>query len=183
MPRASRRSLEALQKTDVVINNKLGGSERSAVVDETGRCELRINDVVLEAAIAIINAIAELVKTPTASQQEITREGRGSSLKTAFYKKNNRRVKATFMSKMQDHLDAASKAVGAACCALVRQVQDIISERNRDEGETVDYAKLSSQEFKVREMEQQVEILQLENSLARARQRLGGMPKISYQED
>jgi hypothetical protein len=44
----------------------------------------------LEAAIAIINAIAELVKTATASQQEITREGRGSSLKTAFYKKNNR---------------------------------------------------------------------------------------------
>ncbi|KAG2000871.1 hypothetical protein GB937_010748 [Aspergillus fischeri] len=84
---------------------------------------------------------------------------------------------------MQDHLDAASKAVGAACCALVRQVQDIISERNRDEGETVDYAKLSSQEFKVREIEQQVEILQLENSLARARQRLGGMPKVSYQED
>jgi hypothetical protein len=62
-------------------------------------------------------------------------------------------------------------------------VQDIIAERNRDEGETVDYAKLSSHEFKVREMEQQVEILQLENSLARARQRLGEMRKISYQED
>ncbi|GAB1211226.1 hypothetical protein ATERTT37_000339 [Aspergillus terreus] len=199
--------------------------------------ELRINDVILEAAIAVTTAIAELIKAATASQQEIVREGRGSSSRTAFYKKNNRwteglisaakavasstntlietadgvisgrnspeqlivasndvaastaqlvaasRVKASFMSKTQDRLETASKAVGAACRALVRQVQDIISERNQDEGERVDYAKLSSHEFKVREMEQQVEILQLENSLARARQRLGEMRKISYQED
>lgn len=172
--------------------------------------ELRINDVILAAAIAVTNAIAELIKAATESQQEIVREGRGSSSRTAFYKKNNwwteglisaakavatstntlietadgvisgrnspeqlivasndvaastaqlvaaSRVKATFMSKTQDRLEAASKAVGAACRALVRQVQDIIAERNRDEGETVDYAKLSSHEFKVREMEQQV---------------------------
>ncbi|OJJ00665.1 hypothetical protein ASPVEDRAFT_40212 [Aspergillus versicolor CBS 583.65] len=199
--------------------------------------ELKINDAILEAAIAVTGAIAELIKAATASQQEIVREGRGSSSKTAFYKKNNRwteglisaakavatstntlietadgvisgrnspeqlivasndvaastaqlvaasRVKATFMSKTQDRLETASKAVGAACRALVRQVQDIIAEKNRDENETVDYSKLSSHEFKVQEMEQQVEILQLENSLARARTRLGEMRKISYQED
>ncbi|KAL5356436.1 ANTH domain-containing protein [Aspergillus floccosus] len=199
--------------------------------------ELRINDVILEAAIAVTTAIAELIKAATASQQEIVREGRGSSSRTAFYKKNNRwteglisaakavasstntlietadgvisgrnspeqlivasndvaastaqlvaasRVKASFMSKTQDRLETASKAVGAACRTLVRQVQDIISERNQEDGEKVDYAKLSSHEFKVREMEQQVEILQLENNLARARQRLGEMRKISYQED
>ncbi|KAB8258193.1 ANTH domain-containing protein [Aspergillus pseudonomiae] len=199
--------------------------------------ELRINDVIVEAAIAVTNAIAELIKAATESQQEIVREGRGSSSKTAFYKKNNRwteglisaakavatstntlietadgvisgrnspeqlivasndvaastaqlvaasRVKASFMSKTQDRLEAASKAVGAACRALVRQVQEIIAERNQDGSEKVDYAKLSSHEFKVREMEQQVEILQLENSLAQARQRLGEMRKISYQED
>ncbi|KAL4786450.1 ANTH domain-containing protein [Aspergillus varians] len=199
--------------------------------------ELKINDAILEAAIAVTSAIAELIKAATASQQEIVREGRGSSSKTAFYKKNNRwteglisaakavasstntlietadgvisgrnspeqlivasndvaastaqlvaasRVKATFMSKTQDRLETASKAVGAACRALVRQVQDIIAEKNRDENEAVDYSKLSSHEFKVQEMEQQVEILQLENSLARARTRLGEMRKISYQED
>ncbi|KAE8166249.1 I/LWEQ domain-containing protein [Aspergillus tamarii] len=199
--------------------------------------ELRINDVIVEAAIAVTNAIAELIKAATESQQEIVREGRGSSSRTAFYKKNNRwteglisaakavatstntlietadgvisgrnspeqlivasndvaastaqlvaasRVKASFMSKTQDRLEAASKAVGAACRALVRQVQEIIAERNQDDSEKVDYAKLSSHEFKVREMEQQVEILQLENSLAQARQRLGEMRKISYQED
>lgn len=172
--------------------------------------ELRIHDSIVEAALAVTNAIAELIKAATATQEEIVREGRGSSSRTAFYKKNNRwteglisaakavasstntlietadgvisgrnspeqlivasndvaastaqlvaasRVKASFMSKTQDRLETASKAVGAACRALVRQVQDIIAERNRDEGETVDYSKLSSHEFKVREMEQQV---------------------------
>lgn len=172
--------------------------------------ELKINDAILEAAIAVTGAIAELIKAATASQQEIVREGRGSSSKTAFYKKNNRwteglisaakavasstntlietadgvisgrnspeqlivasndvaastaqlvaasRVKASFMSKTQDRLETASKAVGAACRALVRQVQDIIAEKNRDGDEVVDYSKLSSHEFKVQEMEQQV---------------------------
>ena len=172
--------------------------------------ELRIHDSILAAAIAVTTAIAELIKAATASQQEIVREGRGSSSKTAFYKKNNRwteglisaakavatstntlietadgvisgrnspeqlivasndvaastaqlvaasRVKATFMSKSQDRLETASKAVGAACRKLVRQVQDIIAEKNRDEGEAEDYTQLSSHEFKVREMEQQV---------------------------
>ncbi|OJJ43404.1 hypothetical protein ASPZODRAFT_136259 [Penicilliopsis zonata CBS 506.65] len=199
--------------------------------------ELKIHDSILEAAVAVTGAIAELIRAATASQQEIVREGRGSSSRTAFYKKNNRwteglisaakavasstntlietadgvisgrnspeqlivasndvaastaqlvaasRVKATFMSQTQDRLETASKAVGAACRALVRQVQSIIAEKNRDDSDAVDYAKLSSHEFKVREMEQQVEILQLENSLARARQRLGEMRKISYQEE
>lgn len=279
--------LEALQKTDVVINNNLevqrdlqsltklveafapknskintkgdlgevvdqelhkaadaidAAAQRLAKLKKKPRegyttYELRINDVIVDAAIAITTAIAELIKAATATQEEIVREGRGSSSKTAFYKKNNRwteglisaakavatstnrlietadgvisgrnspeqlivasndvaastaqlvaasRVKASFMSKTQDRLETASKAVGTACRALVRQVQDIIAERNQDEGEVVDYSKLSSHEFKVREMEQQVEILQLENNLSRARQRLGEMRKISYQED
>lgn len=252
--------LEALQKTDVVINNNLevqrdlqtlsklvdafapksakiatNGDLGDLVDQELTRAadaidaaaqrlaklknkprdgfstyELRINDVILAAAIAVTNAIAELIKAATASQQEIVREGRGSSSRTAFYKKNNRwteglisaakavasstntlietadgvisgrnspeqlivasndvaastaqlvaasRVKATFMSKSQDRLETASKAVGAACRALVRQVQDIIKEKNHDDSEAVDYTKLSSHEFKVREMEQQV---------------------------
>ncbi|KZF20492.1 ANTH domain-containing protein [Xylona heveae TC161] len=198
--------------------------------------ELKIHDSILEAAIAVTNAIAQLIKAATISQQEIVKEGRGSSTRAAFYKKNNRwteglisaakavatstntlietadgvisgrnspeqlivasndvaastaqlvaasRVKATFMSKTQDRLESASKAVTSACRSLVRQVQEIISQRNKDENEVVDYTKLSSHEFKVREMEQQVEILQLENNLAQARQRLGEMRKISYQE-
>jgi hypothetical protein len=60
------------------------------------------------------------------------------------------------MSKTQDRLEGASKAVGAACRALVRQVQDIIKEKHSGDTDAEDYAKLSSHEFKVREMEQQV---------------------------
>lgn len=174
--------------------------------------ELRIHDSILEAAIAVTNAIAKLIKAAAESQQEIVKDGRGSSSRTAFYKKNNRwteglisaakavasstntlietadgvisrrnsaeqlivasndvtastaqlvaasRVKANFGSRTQDHLEEASKAVGKACRSLVRQVQDIIAQRNKEEGEDVDYGKLSGHEFKVREMEQQVRL-------------------------
>jgi hypothetical protein len=65
------------------------------------------------------------------------------------------RVKAGFMSKSQESLEGASKAVGAACRALVRQVQSMIKDRDQGD-EAVDYAKLGAHEFKVREMEQQV---------------------------
>lgn len=182
------------------------------------------------------NAIAQLIKAATASQQEIVKEGRGSASRAAFYKKNNRwteglisaakavatstntlietadgvlsrrnnleqlivasndvaastaqlvaasRVKAKFMSTTQDRLEHASKAVTSACRSLVRQVQQIIAQKNQDDSDTVDYSKLSGHEFKVREMEQQVEILKLENRLAQARQILGEMRKVSYQE-
>lgn len=174
--------------------------------------ELRIHDSILDAAIAVTNAIAQLIKAATATQQEIVQAGRGSSSRTAFYKKNNRwteglisaakavasstntlietadgvlsgrnspeqlivasndvaastaqlvaasRVKAGFMSKSQEGLEQASKAVGAACRALVRQVQSMIKDRDDDE-EKIDYNKLGAHEFKVREMEQQVSVL------------------------
>ncbi|WZH48728.1 hypothetical protein QYS62_009910 [Fusarium acuminatum] len=198
--------------------------------------ELKVNDSILDAATAITNAITQLIQAATVTQQEIVQAGRGSTSRTAFYKKNNRwteglisaakavasstntlietadgvisgrnspeqlivasndvaastaqlvaasRVKAGFMSKSQEKLEQASKAVGAACRSLVRQVQSLIKERSQEEDQ-VDYSKLGTHEFKVREMEQQVEILQLENALASARHRLGEMRKISYQEE
>ncbi|OMP88929.1 Endocytosis protein end4 [Diplodia seriata] len=223
-------------------NAILAATERLSKLKDRSRdsystYELRIHDAILGAAIEVTNAIARLIKAATESQQEIVREGKGTSSRTAFYKKNNRwteglisaakavanstnvlietadgviagrnnpeqlivasnnvaastaqlvaasRVKASFMSKTQDRLEAASKAVTMACRALVRQVQDIINERNREGDEAVDYSQLSGHEFKVREMEQQVEILQLENALSAARFRLGEMRKLSYQEE
>jgi len=198
--------------------------------------DLKVHDSILDAALAITTAITQLIKAATATQQEIVQAGRGSSTKTAFYKKNNRwteglisaakavatstnmlietadgvlsdrkspeqlivasndvaastaqlvaasRVKAGFMSKSQENLETASKAVGAACRSLVRQVQNMIKDRNAED-DNVDYSKLGTHEFKVREMEQQVEILQLENALSSARHRLGEMRKLSYRED
>ncbi|KAK3679612.1 sla2 Src-like adaptor 2 [Vermiconidia calcicola] len=214
--------------------NKLMNKPR----DQYSTYELKIHDSILEAAIAVTNAISQLIRAATASQQEIVQQGRGSSMsKTQFYKKNNRwteglisaakavarstnmlietadgvisgrnspeqlivasndvaastaqlvaasRVKATFMSKTQERLEQCSKAVTGACRGLVRQVQQIIESRQKEEGEDVDYSALSGHDFKVRQMEQQVEILQLENALSSARHRLGEMRKISYQEE
>ncbi|KND90384.1 Endocytosis protein end4 [Tolypocladium ophioglossoides CBS 100239] len=209
---------------------------RSKPRDGYSTYEVKVHDSILDAAMAITKAIAQLIKAASVTQQEIVQAGRGSSSRTAFYKKNNRwtegllsaakavasstntlietadgvlsnrnspeqlivasndvaastaqlvaasRVKAGFMSKSQERLEQASKAVGAACRTLVRQVQSMIKERREDE-EQVDYTKLGAHEFKVREMEQQVEILQLENALASARHHLGEMRKISYQEE
>lgn len=171
--------------------------------------ELRIHDSILDAAMAVTNAIAQLIKAATTTQQEIVQAGRGSSSRTAFYKKNNRwteglisaakavanstntlietadgvlsgrnspeqlivasndvaastaqlvaasRVKAGVMSRSLEGLETASKAVGTACRALVRQVQELIKDRAGEEDD-VDYAKLGGHEFKVKEMEQQV---------------------------
>jgi hypothetical protein len=178
--------------------------------DQYSTYELKIHDSILEAAIAVTNAIAQLIKAATASQQEIVREGRGSMSKTQFYKKHNRwteglisaakavasstnmlietadgvisgrnspeqlivasndvaastaqlvaasRVRASFMSKTQDRLEGASKTVTAACRSLVRQVQEIIAQKNRDEGGLPDYSKMGDHEFKRTQMEQQV---------------------------
>ncbi|KAK3336975.1 ANTH domain-containing protein [Cercophora scortea] len=206
--------------------------------------ELQVHDSILDAALAITTAIGQLLQAATATQHEIVQAGRGSSSRTAFYKKNNRwteglisaakavasstntlietadgvlsnrnspeqlivasnnvaastaqlvaasRVKAGLISKSksksQETLETASKAVGAACRSLVRQVQAMIKDRNAaagDDDDQVDYSKLGAHEFKVREMEQQVEILQLENKLAAARTRLGDMRKMSYREE
>jgi hypothetical protein len=68
------------------------------------------------------------------------------------------RVKADFMSKSQDRLESASKSVTSACKSLVRQVQEIIAAKDRDDGEEVNWSELSGHEFKVQEMEQQVRL-------------------------
>jgi len=196
--------------------------------------ELRVHDSIVDAAMAVTNAIARLIKAATASQKEIVEQGRGSSSAGVFYKKNNRwteglisaakavagstntlietadgvisgrnspeqlivasndvnastaqlvaasRVKSSFGSPTQDRLEDASRAVGKACRALVSQVKQIIDEKARNDDE--DYSRLSAHEFKVKEMEQQVEIIKLRNSLEEAVRRLGEMRKLSYQE-
>jgi hypothetical protein len=86
------------------------------------------------------------------------------------------------MSKTQERLEGASKAVTQACRSLVRQVQEIIAQRDSGEAQE-DYTKLTTHELKTQEMEQQVEILKLENALNSARRQLGEMRKLSYQEE
>ena len=167
--------------------------------------DLQVHDAILAAAIAITNAIAQLIQAATDTQQEIVAQGRGSITKAAFYKRNNRwteglisaakavaiatnilidtadgvvggrnspeqlivasnevaaataqlvaasRVKASFMSKTQERLESASKAVTNAVRALVRQVEEIVARRLRGD-EDIDYSRLSSREFKVEQV-------------------------------
>lgn len=93
--------------------------------DQYSTYELKIHDSILEAAIAVTNAIAQLIKAATASQQEIVKEGRGSSMsKTQFYKKNNR---------WTEGLISAAKAVARSTNMLIETADGVISGRNSPE--------------------------------------------------
>ncbi|KAI5121175.1 hypothetical protein M0805_007172 [Coniferiporia weirii] len=194
--------------------------------------DLQVHDSILSAAMAITNAIARLIQAATESQQEIVAQGRGSSTKQQFFKRNNRwteglisaakavafatnlliesadgvlsgthtleqlivasnevaaataqlvaasRVKASLMSKTQERLELAAKAVTEACKALVRQVKAVSSKQAEED--LPDYKNMATLDFKRQEMEQQVEILRLEKDLGAARHRLGAMRRAGY---
>ena len=91
------------------------------------------------------------------------------------------RVKANLMSKTQERLELAAKAVTEACKALVRQVKAISAKQVVEED--MDFKNMAVLEFKKREMEQQVEILKLEKELGAARHRLGAMRRAGYHTD
>ncbi|KAG6380853.1 hypothetical protein JVT61DRAFT_5240 [Boletus reticuloceps] len=88
------------------------------------------------------------------------------------------RVKANLMSKTQERLELAAKAVTEACKALVRQVKAVSAKQVQEE--EFDYKNMAVLEFKRREMEQQVEILKLEKELGAARHHLGAMRRAGY---
>lgn len=92
------------------------------------------------------------------------------------------RVKANFMSKAQDNLERASKAVTEASRALVRAVKAIMEREMKDRESAVDYQNMNAHEFKIKETGQQVEILKLEKELTLARRVLGEMRKVSYHQ-
>lgn len=198
--------------------------------------ELNVHRAILDAALAMTNAIANLIKYATMAQQEIVAHGRGNSTRGAFYKKNNRwtdglvsaakavaiatnilveaadgvvngthsmeqlvvaatevsaattqlvsasRVKAVPGSKAQGKLEAASSAVRDAVKLLVKAAKEA-SKRNAEEQVIDDLKKMGPHEYKVKEMEQQVRILELEKDLMMSRQRLGEMRKRAYHGD
>lgn len=93
--------------------------------DQYSTYELKIHDSILAAAIAVTNAIAQLIKAATASQQEIVQQGRGSSMsKAQFYKKNNR---------WTEGLISASKAVARSTNMLIETADGVLSDRNSPE--------------------------------------------------
>lgn len=93
--------------------------------DQYSTYELKIHDSILQAAIAVTNAIAQLIRAATASQSEIVNQGRGSTMtKTQFYKKNNR---------WTEGLISAAKAVASSTNMLIETADGVISGRNSPE--------------------------------------------------
>ena len=66
------------------------------------------------------------------------------------------RVKSSLMSKTQEKLEIAAKAVTDACRALVKQVKAITAKQMLGKEDGLDYSTMPNQEFKIREMEAQV---------------------------
>ncbi|KAF9364743.1 sla2 Src-like adaptor 2 [Mortierella sp. NVP85] len=80
--------------------------------------ELQVNASILESAMAMMEAIGQLIKCATISQQEIVAQGRGTSTNAAFYKKNNR---------WTEGLISAARAVARATTILVETADGVIS--------------------------------------------------------
>jgi len=90
------------------------------------------------------------------------------------------RVKAVSFSKTQDKLEMASVAVRKATQALVKAAKE--ASKKSEEDNFADIRNMAYHELKVKEMEQQVLILELERDLTTARQRLAEMRRATYQE-
>jgi len=80
--------------------------------------DLQVHDSILEAAMAITNAISRLIKAATDSQQEIVAQGKGSSSTQQFYKRNNR---------WTEGLISAAKAVAFATNLLIESADGVLS--------------------------------------------------------
>ncbi|KAJ1563219.1 sla2 Src-like adaptor 2 [Cladochytrium tenue] len=199
--------------------------------------DLNVHQAVLASAMALTNAIAQLIRCATVSQQEIVAHGRGSAggSNAAFYKKNNKwteglvsaaksvavattylvecadglvkgthsmeqlivaaqevgvattqlvaasRVKAIPFSKAQDKLEDAAVAVREATKLLVKAAKDAAKLR-AEQAAREEIGQMGRHEIKIKEMEQQVKILELEKELSQARYKLGEIRKQSYME-
>ncbi|KAJ7925985.1 hypothetical protein B0H13DRAFT_2229558 [Mycena leptocephala] len=201
MSSAARAIELATQRLQELMSRPRDSSRFSAV-------DLQVHDSILAAAMAITSAIARLIKAATDSQQEIVKEGRGSSSSQQFYKRNNRwteglisaaksvafstnlliesadgvlsgthsleqlivasnevaaataqlvaasRVKASLMSKTQERLELAAKAV-------TRRVKAVSAKQSQED-------------------EPNWKNMELEKELGAARHRLGAMRRAGY---
>merc|ERR1711879_976913 len=93
------------------------------------------------------------------------------------------RVRSDPNSKNQQSLEAASKAVSQATRTLVMAAQTEVKRETVEEDTRASLNGLSLTEVKIREMEQQAEILKLEKQLETSRVRLASMRKAQYDKN
>ncbi|EPY53376.1 huntingtin-interacting protein [Schizosaccharomyces cryophilus OY26] len=162
-----------------IVAQGRGSSSRGAFYKKHNRW----TEGLISAAKAVARATVTLIETADgvingkASFEHLIVASNGVAAATAQLVAASR-VKATFASKTQDHLEEAAKAVTDACKALVRQVETMALRSKEMEHE--DFSSLGVHEYRRQEMEQQVQILKIENELVAARRRLFDMRKTSY---
>ncbi|KAI8616014.1 cytoskeleton assembly control protein SLA2 [Chytriomyces sp. MP71] len=201
-----------------------------------GSLDINVHQAILSSAMALTNAISQLIRCATVCQQEIVAHGRAGSSNTAFYKKNNKwteglvsaaksvslattflvecadglvrgthsmeqlivaaqevgvsttqlvaasRVKAVPFSKVQAKLEDAAVAVREATKLLVKAARDA-SKMRAEQMARNEIGHLGRHEMKIKEMEQQVKILELEKELNQARYKLGEIRKQGYVDE
>ncbi|CAN6599630.1 protein Sla2p [Trichomonascus vanleenenianus] len=86
--------------------------------------DIEVHDSILEAALAITNAISGLIKAATSLQEEIVSQGRGSQSRTAYLKKHNR---------WTEGLISAAKAVATSTNILIETADGVLSGKNDPE--------------------------------------------------
>jgi hypothetical protein len=110
MQNAARAIEQATQRIQSLMSREKG-SKYNAL-------DVQVHDAILEATLAITNAIGRLIQAATESQEEIVREGKGSSTTQQFYKRNNR---------WTEGLISAAKAVAHATGLLIESADGVIS--------------------------------------------------------
>jgi hypothetical protein len=108
---AAARAIEtATAKLQALMSRPKDSSRHSAI-------DLQVHDAILEAALAITNAIGRLIRAATNSQQEIVAQGKGTSSSAAFYKRNHR---------WTEGLISAAKVVAYATTFLIETADGVI---------------------------------------------------------
>ncbi|KAJ7596645.1 ANTH domain-containing protein [Mycena floridula] len=111
MSSAARAIELATQRLQELMSRPKDSSRFSAV-------DIQVHDSILQAAMAITNAIGRLIKAATDSQQEIVAQGMGSSSAQQFYKRNNR---------WTEGLISAAKSVAFATNLLIESADGVLS--------------------------------------------------------
>ncbi|KAI9591514.1 ANTH domain-containing protein [Syncephalis fuscata] len=146
-----------------------------------------VHAAILDAVMAMMNAIANLIKCATDTQQEIVAHGRGSSTSTEFYKKIIDGPKDLFRPLKQwplqrIHLSkrpTVGRRYGSTCGRSPCQI-GCHALVNASQEKDIDLEKLSAYELKKRELELQADILRLKQELDTQHRRLGEMRRYNY---
>ncbi|CCF56243.1 hypothetical protein KAFR_0A08090 [Kazachstania africana CBS 2517] len=174
----------ALVKAAIECQNEIAQTERTPIT-EFYKKNSRWTEGLVSAAKAVATATNLLISTAgnllnsdsATSPEEFIVASKEVAASTVQLVAASR-VKSVAHSKTQDQLEGCSKVVGDACKSLVSHVMGIIDSGNAKEEQPIDFS--TDHAIKTAEMEQQIHILKLEQSLNVARKRLGEIRKHAY---